>query len=176
MARRRISKFDLEEDVKGGLSVSEIARKREASKSTISERLKSLGLKPVVKRGNRKGLVVSQGGNKGPDAIIQLRKINAITLEILQKAMDALREDSKAGEKIKNPLALVFKAMSQVESQIKTEFSILEGLHSMEVEEADREFREEVLEVIGEVEPNVKKEIVKRLQERREARSFIARA
>ncbi len=173
--RRRISKFDLEKLVKDGKGVSEIGRILQASKSTISERCKTLGLKPVNKRGGT-GLILSQGDNRKLDPVGQLRKINKLTLEILEKAMGALREDSKAGKKIINPLGLIFKSMSQIESQIKTEFSILEGLHEMEAQQSFKEFSEEVLSVIEEVDPDVKREIIKRLHERKAARATFGRA
>lgn len=174
MANQRITKLDLERCVDAGLSVIEIAKSLGAGKSSISERCKKLGLKPVKKR--RRSLVISTAGSGNHNALGQLRQINSITLEILQKAMKALEEESKAGGKIVNPLGLIFKAMSQVESQIKTEFSILEGLHEMEAQEDFREFSEEVLSVIEEVDPDVKRGIVKRLHERKAARSTFGRA
>jgi hypothetical protein len=174
--RRRISKFDLEKLIKENMGVSEIARTLHASKSTISERCKNLGLKPVNKRGIGTGLVLSQGDNRKLDPVGQLRKINKLTLEILEEAMAALRKDSKAGKKIINPLGLIFKSMSQIESQIKTEFSILEGLHEMEAQQSFKEFSEEVLSVIEEVDPDVKREIIKRLHERKTARATFGRA
>lgn len=175
MAKKRISDFDLKKYVGQGMGVSEIAKVLQASKGTISERCKKLELKPMVRRsiGVGKGVALSPGGD---GKLGQLRKINKLTIEILEKAMNALKDEEKAGEKIVNPLGLIFKTMGQIESQIKTEFSILEGLHSMEVEQSFREFSEEVLGVIEEVDPDVKKEIVRRLRERKATHAAIGRA
>jgi hypothetical protein len=174
MGKPKSTRADYEKCVDDGLSLTELSRALGVSKSTACERCKKYGLIPVKKR--RRSLIVSTAGSGNHNALGQLRQINSITLEILQKAMKALEEESQSGGKITNPIALVFKAMSQVESQIKTEFSILEGLHEMEAQQDFREFSEEVLSVIEEVDPDVKREIIKRLHERKAARSTFGRA
>ena len=51
---------------------------------------------------------------------------------------------------------------------------VLQGLHDMELREAEAEFREEVLQILGEVDGNVKDELIKRLKERKLARTAIS--
>jgi hypothetical protein len=170
MARQRISRSDLEGLVVQGKGVSEMARLLQASKSTISERCKRLGLKPVGSAQN--SMVLDQDVDitmKG-DPVSQLRKINGLTLEILDKSMRSLRASKKA----KDPLGASLRCMKEIRGQIATEFSILQGLHDMELREAEREFREEVLQILGEVDQNVKDELIKRLEERKLARRAIS--
>jgi exonuclease I len=170
MAKQIISRTDLEEDVKALLTVSQIARKRKASKSSVSERCKRLGLSPVGSARNpvvpAQGVDISMRG----DPVSQLRKINGLTLEILEKAMASLR----TSKKVKDPLGVCLRSMKEIRGQIETEFSILQGLHDMELREAEREFREEVLQILGEVDQNVKDELIKRLEERKLARRAIS--
>jgi len=169
MARQRISRSDLESLVGQGKGVSEMARMLQASKSTISERCKRLGLKPV---GSSTNSIVPQGGNitMRADPVGQLGKIRGFTLEILDKSMRSLR----GNKKVRDPLGASLRAMKEIRGQIETEFSILQGLHDMELREAEKEFREEVLQILGEVDSNVKDELIKRLKERKLARTAIS--
>jgi hypothetical protein len=76
---------------------------------------------------------------------------------------------------ITDPLSSCLRAMKEVRDQMSLRFSIAEKVHDMALREAEQEFREEVLQVIGEVSTDVKEEILKRLKERRIARKAIGR-
>jgi hypothetical protein len=107
------------------------------------------------------------------DPVNQLQKINALSIEILNKAVRVLRK--RGGDSITDPLSACLRSMREIRSQILTQFSIAERLYDLELREAEREFREEVLEIIGEVSEDVRAEIIKRLKERRLARKALER-
>lgn len=166
--KARISRRDIEKLVAEGKGVSEIARELQASKSGISERCKRMGLvPPKAKRGCK--AVVLHG--EGVDPANQLQKINDLTIEILNKAIKAMRKQGSKG--ITDPLTSCLRAMKEIREQTSLRFSIAEKVYDLELRKAEVEFREEVLQVIEEVSPDVKAEILKRLKERRAARSVI---
>jgi hypothetical protein len=177
MARKqRISRLELERLVSEGQGVSQMARTLSASKSSISERCKRLGLVPPRAKSGSKAIVLSGSGDTGMkrlDPVNQLQKINALSIEILNKAVRVLRK--RGGDSITDPLSACLRSMREIRSQILTQFSIAERLYDLELREAEREFREEVLEIIGEVSEDVRAEIIKRLKERRLARKALER-
>ena len=166
----RISKIDLERDVADGKTVSQIAKERQASKSSISERLKRLGLTPVkAKKGCRALISSSEGMDmQGVDPASQLQQINDLSIEILNKAIRSLRK--QGGKDITDPLSVCLRTMKELRDQMSLRLSIAEKVHDMALREAEQEFREEVLEVIGEVSTDVREKILERLKERRTAR------
>jgi predicted HicB family RNase H-like nuclease len=172
-AKQRISRLELERLVSEGKGVSEIARELQASKSNISERCKRIGLvPPKAKRGGCKAVVLhGTGDGVGLDPANQLQKINDLSIEILNKAIRAMRK--QGGNSITDPLSSCLRAMKEIRDQMSLRFSIAEKVHDMALREAEVEFREEVLQVIGEVDPHVREEILEKLKERRAARSAL---
>jgi predicted HicB family RNase H-like nuclease len=172
-AKQRISRLDLERCVKEGKGVSQIARTLQASKSNISERCKRIGLvPPKAKRGGCKAVVLhGTGDGVGLDPANQLQKINELSIEILNKAIRAMRK--QGSKSITDPLSSCLRAMKEIRDQTSLRFSIAERFYDLELRQAEAEFREETLQVIGEVDLNVREEIIKRLKERRLARKAI---
>ena len=62
--------------------------------------------------------------------------------------------------------------MQEIREQLKLQFEMLKALYDMENVAA---FQEEVLTAIGEVKPDVRKQIIENLKERRIFRSAIKR-
>ena len=96
--------------------------------------------------------------------IEQLNDLNQITWEVLNEARLASKRDWRI-------FHVVLKSISEILDQNKLAAELMKMLYdSQEI----REYQEEVLEVIGSVDPNVRLEIQRRIAERRAARGAIA--
>jgi hypothetical protein len=128
------------------------------------------------------------------DALEQLHKINAYANELLDLLMRWNRGDEEAlqilesqvrqvkvgaGEdvewikeyKFKDPRELALKAMGEIRGQLTLQLEIFQALFSLQAAE---EFQNTVLEVIKEVNPNVRNEILRRLNQRRTIRQALS--
>jgi predicted transcriptional regulator len=172
-----------------GLNQSEAARRLGVTRQAVSKRLRELRGQTtraiVAKRVDR---VVEQK----LDAIGQLQKINDYANELLDLLMRWNRGDSDAlqvlenqvkrvrigdGEevdiqevKFKDPRELALKAMAEIRGQLKLQLELFQALFSLQ---AADEFQRTVLEVIGEVEPIVRDEIIRRINQKRSVRSAV---
>lgn len=190
MARKKISNVELEQQVRGGFGVSEIARKLGVSKGTVSKRLKALKAaisKDVTLRS------APEIVEKKLDAIAQLQKINNYANELLDLLMRWNRGDEEALQvlesqvntkkirvgdqeefvrefKFKDPRELALRAMSEIRGQLNLQLEIFKTLYDMQ---AVAEFQKEVLEAIGEVSPETRERIIQNLQKRRAIRSTL---
>jgi len=127
------------------------------------------------------------------DAMEQLSKINEYANELLDLVMAWGRGDDEAlqilesqvhtkkvqigGEelevkefKFKDPRELALKAMAEIRGQLKLQLDIFQALYDLK---AAQEFQNVVLETIAEVDPNVRREIIHRLNNKRAVRSAI---
>ena len=170
---KKISNLELEQLVREGNGVSEIARKMGVTKGAISKRLKAL------KVAITKDITLLHAGEimaKKLDAIEQLQKINDSANEILSQAMRRLRGEKDGsvndGDQtlLNNPRELALKAMAEIRGQLKVQLEIFKALYDLA---AVAEFQKEVLTSIGEVAPDVRDKILHNLQKTRAIRSTL---
>jgi AcrR family transcriptional regulator len=165
VSKTKISNIELEQLVRQGLGVSEIARKVGVSKGTVSSRLKAL------KVAINQRVVLHDAGEiveRKLDAVAQLEKINqAINVEL-----DRIQEDLKEA-KGDGRLALQMiqiKHSEEVRKQLALQLEIFKALYDMA---AVAEFQKEVLTAIGEASPDVRDKIIHNLQKARAIRSTL---
>lgn len=132
--------------------------------------------------------------DKNLNAIDQLSKINGYANELLDLLMRWNRGDDEALRilesqvrkvnrgtrkepewvdeyRFKDPRELALKAMAEVRSQLSLQLDIFKTFHDVQ---ATADFQEDVLEAIGEVNPDVRSKIVQKLKERRTLRGSIS--
>jgi len=130
--------------------------------------------------------------DKNLDAVAQLQKINQDANEILDLLMRWNRGDEEALQvlesqvrkvrvgktdkfveefRFKDPRELALRAMGEIRGQLNLQLDIFKALYDMQ---AVAEFQREVLEAIGEVEPDVRGRIIERLKARRTLRGSIS--
>lgn len=188
MSQAKVSNIELEQLVRQGLGVSEIARKVGVSKGTVSSRLKALNVAIA------KNVTLHHAGEiveKKLDAIGQLQKINDYANELLDLLMrwnrgdeEALRilesqvrkvkvrgsEEEVTEYKFKDPRELALKAMAEIRGQLSLQLEIFKALYDMA---AVAEFQKEVLEAIGNASPELRDKIIHNLQKTRAIRSTL---
>jgi len=172
------------------MSQSAAARKLGVTRQAVSQRLQELRGKTtkaiVVKK-------VEQCVDQKLDAVAQLQKINEYANELLDLCMAWGRGDDVALQilesqrttkkirigdelididefKFKDPRELALKSMAEIRGQLKLQLEIFQALYDLK---AAQEFQEEVLSAIGEVEPDVRRKIIHRLNKRRAIRSAV---
>ena len=72
--------------------------------------------------------------------------------------------------KFKDPRDLALKAMNEIRNQLKLQLEIFQALFSLQ---AAQEFETTILEVIGEVAPDVRSEIIRRINQKRSVRAAV---
>jgi hypothetical protein len=173
-----------------GKSVKECAKYFSVTPSAVSQAKKNLNVNVVknVALENAHRVV-----DKNLNTIDQLQKINDYANELLDLLMRWQRGDEEALQilesqtrmvnvgsrkepefvkeyKFKDPRELALKAMQEIRGQLKLQLEIFQTLYDMK---AVQEFQQEVLTTIGEVDPNVRNEIVNKLNQRRALRATI---
>ncbi len=175
---------------KDGKSQSEAARELGVSRQAVNKRLQEI-------RGKTTKVVVAKKIEEivdhKIDAIEQLTRINEYANEILDLLMRWNRGDDEALQvlesqvatkkvrvgneelevqkvKFKDPRELALKAMAEIRGQLKLQLEIFEALFSLQAAE---EFQNVVLETITEVDPKVRNEILRRLNDKRAIRSAV---
>jgi AcrR family transcriptional regulator len=188
MGRKKISNLELDQLIREGNGVSEIARKLGVSKGAVSKRLKALNVAIT------KDVTLHHAGEiveKKLDAIEQLQKINDYANELLDLLMRWNRGDNEALQilesqvrkvkirgqeeevteyRFKDPRELALKAMAEIRGQLNLQLEIFRALYDMA---AVAEFQKEVLTAIGEVAPDVRSSIIHNLQKARAIRSTL---
>jgi predicted transcriptional regulator len=127
------------------------------------------------------------------DAVDQLQKINDYANELLDLCMAWGRGDDEALQilesqrttrtvrigdeeidveefKFKDPRELALKSMAEIRGQLKLQLEIFATLYDLK---AAQEFQDEILAAIGEVAPDVRKQIIHKLNQRRAIRSAV---
>jgi len=174
---------------KDGKSQSESAKALGVSRQAVSKRLQEL-------RGKTTKVVVAkkvdQIVDQKLDAVAQLQKINDYANELLDLLMRGTRGEEEALQilesqvkrvrigkdedleikeiKFKDPRELALKAMSEIRGQLKLQLEIFQALFSLQAAE---EFQNVVLETISEVDPDVRSEIIRRINAKRSVRSAL---
>ena len=188
----RISKVALQKCLEGGLSVTETARQLGVTKGAISKRAKALRI--ILKGKTSKDVVLFHAGGivtREINAVDQLHKINSHANELLDLLMRWNRGDNEALQilesqvrkvrvrgtdqelteyRFKDPRELAFRAMAEIREQLRLQFEMMKALYDMENVAA---FQDEVLTAIGEVAPDVRKQIIENLRKRGAIRKVI---
>lgn len=172
------------------MSQSAAARKLCVSRQAVNQRLKEL-------RGKTTRVVVAKKVEKVVDqkldAMAQLQAINQHANWLLEHVMAWVKGDETAIQvleknarlvnvgtkdapewgteyRFKDPHEIALKAMAEIRGQLKLQIEIFQALFSLQAAE---EFQNTVLEVIGEVEPHVRNEIIRRINEKRSVRGVL---
>jgi predicted transcriptional regulator len=182
----------LEQLVREGNSVSEMAVKLGVTSSAVSKRLKTLNVAIT------KNVTIHHAGEivmKNIDTLGQLIKINDNANELLDRLMADEPEEEDEEEEllssymgeifqkkkrkrrkekpdliIKDRYDLIFRAMMEIRSQLKLQVEILNSFYNIA---AMSEFQAEVLEAIGSVSSDQRDQIIEKLQKARALRSTI---
>ena len=166
MGKGKISILQLEQMVREGNGVSEIARKLGVSKGAVSKRLKDLRVgitKDVVLRS------APQIVERQLNAMDQLKKINMLIngeLDYIEKNIE-----TATGQERKELQEQRLKHVAEVRKQLGLLLEIAQALYNAEEVAA---FQQSVLEEIGHAAPEVRDRILQRLNERRAIRSTLA--
>ncbi len=179
MPKQKIDRVKLSQALKAGKSQREIAQVFGVSEGAISKAKKELNLSVVknVALENAHRIV-----DKNLDTVDQLQKINENANEILDLLMRYQRGDTEALQSLENqksptlcnlkdPREMAFKAMAEIRNQLKLQLEIFQTLYDMQ---AVQEFQQEVLAIIGEVEPDARDRIIRNLQEKRAMRTTVS--
>lgn len=188
MTDKKINDTKLIRMVDEGRSQAEIAEVFGVSRQAVHKRIKEL-------RGQTTKVVVAKKVEKivdcKIDAMAQLTKINEYANEILDLLMRWNRGDEGALQilesqvkkirvkgkeepvkqyKFKDPRELALRAMQEIRGQLGLQLKIFETLFSLQAAE---EFQHVVLEIIGEVAPEARDEIIRRLNKERTVRQAL---
>jgi len=178
MSPRKFSDIELEQLVREGNGVSQIARLLGVSKGTVSKRLKQLNV------GITKNITLHHAGEivkKEINAAEQLLKINRTANELLDLLMACVNGDEKTKQKAmekvapllgpkSGPLDAAVKIKAEIRQQLKLQLEIFQALYDMQ---AVAEFQKEVLEAIGEADLETRDRIIRNLQKRSAIRSTL---
>ncbi len=172
------------------LSQSKAAKRLGVSRQAVSKRLQEL-------RGKTTKVVVAkkieQVADTKIDAMAQVKRINGHANWLLEHVMKWIQGDDAAIQvleksvrkvnigtrekpeyveefKFKDPHEIAVKVMAEIRNQLKLQLEIFQTLYSLQAAE---EFQATVLEVIGEVSPDVRREIISRLNKQRVVRSAV---
>jgi len=142
----------------------------------------------------QKNLTIRSAGQvvaKELDTIGQLQKINRDANELLDLLMRWNRGDEGALQilesqvrkikvrgqeeeitdyKFKDPRELALSAMKEIRGQLKLQLEVFQALYDMQ---AVQQFQSEVLEIIGNVSPDARDEIIRRLTQANAIRSAL---
>jgi predicted transcriptional regulator len=172
------------------MSQSESAKELGVSRQAVSKRLQELrGKTTRVVIAKKVGDVV----DRKIDAMDQLSKINEYANEMLDLLMRWNRGDSEALQvlesqvrtkkvqvgdeiefikefKMKDPRQLALQAMAEIRNQLKLQLDMFQALYDLR---AAQEFQDEILTAIGEVDPDVRTKIIRKLGEKRALRTVV---
>ncbi|MBC2710700.1 MAG: hypothetical protein HGJ94_06780, partial [Desulfosarcina sp.] len=176
--------------VDAGDSFADIANDHGISRQAVQKRVRKLRGKTTKAIVSKK---VEQIVDRKLDAVDQLQKVNEYANELLDLCMAWGRGDKKALQilesqrttrtvrigdeeidvqefKFKDPRELALKAMAEIRGQLKLQLEIFQALYDLK---AAAEFQEEIITAIGEVSPDVRKQIIHKLNQRRAIRSVV---
>ena len=170
------------------LNQSQAARVLGVSRQAVNKKLQGIRGKTTKVIAVKK---IEQVVDRKIDAIGQLQKINSDANEILDLLMRWSRGDKEAlhilesqvryvtvnGQeepvkeyKMKDPRELALKAMAEIRNQLGLQVKIFQALYSLQEVE---EFQQTVLEVLGEVSPEMRSEFVRRLNAKKSVRAAL---
>ncbi len=159
----KIDDVELQKLLDKGLNKAQVAKHFGVSKSAVTQKIQKLrGVKTKVTVIEKAGQVVDNQLN----AAEQLKKINGYANQLLDSLMEAINEYGQA-DKAGKAKALVIQLMREIRGQLELQLNILKSLYEVE---AFKEFREEVIEILGSVDPELRERILKRLRDRQAIR------
>jgi transcriptional regulator with XRE-family HTH domain len=153
MGREKIDDRELARLIDSGLTQAQVARRFGVSRAAVCQRLRELRGKTTRAIVSKKVLTVV---DKKIDAIAQLLAIN-------EKANQMLDEAESDPD-------LRLKVMAEIRGQLRLQLEIYQTMFDLK---AVQEFMDETMAVIGQVEPEIRREIIRRLNERKSIRSAL---
>ena len=174
MKRRKspgIKLAELERLRQAGLSVTEMANALGVTKGAVSKALARTNTEAQKQIVLGDAELIVQSRVNMADQILSINDQVTKLLESFIKRMEALLLSDKKLS-LKDSAAVVIKAISEIRAQIQLSVNISQGLFEME---EIRAFQREVLDVIGKVSPEARKQIIERLKERRFSRTALGK-
>ena len=153
MGREKIDDRELARLIDSGLTQAQVARRFGVSRAAVCQRLRELRGKTTRAIVSKKVLTVV---DKKIDAIAQLLAINEKANQMLDEA--------------ENDPELRLKIMGEIRGQLRLQLEIYQTMFDLK---AVQEFMDETMAVIGQVEPEIRREIIRRLNERKSIRSVL---
>lgn len=167
----RLNRAKIDDQALYRLLVEEDRSQREAAayfgvtEAAISKRVKALNLNLSRHVGLERAKEVA---DHGLNVASQLQRINRVIQEELTWALGEAR---KPGADRKGLQHVVIDLTGEVRKQLHLQLDILRSLYDLKAVAA---FQQEVLDAIGEVAPETRQAIIRRLHERRALRSAIS--
>lgn len=168
MFEKKISLPEVEKLLREGVHQSEIARQLKVSKQAISKVVKKLKRQNDQAAISVSAPVIKALVGSKLDGMKQLKKINDVVIHEINLLNQKIK-DAKEDER-KSLTAERLKHVAEVRKQLGLLLDICKELYN--AEEVQR-FQQTVLQTIGEVDENVKNEIIRRLRTLRSARSVF---
>ncbi len=120
--------------------------------------------------------IINLAANEMLDILMRWNRGDDEALQVLESQVRKIRtgKGENAGEiteyRFRDPRELAFKAMLEIRGQLKLQLEIFQALYNMQ---AVQQFQAEVLEIIGNVSPEARDEIIRRLNEKNALRSNL---
>jgi len=119
---------------------------------------------------------INLAANELLDILLRWNQGDDEALQILESQVRKVRT-GKGGNteeiteyRFRDPRELAFKAMQEIRGQLKLQLEIFQALYDMQ---AVQQFQAEVLEIIGNVSPEARDEIIRHLNEKNALRSNL---
>ena len=188
MVQAKIDFKQLDQLFREGKSTTEIAKYFSCTPGAVSQAKKKLKISVV------KNVVLESAHkvvDKNLDAVAQLQKINKAANQLLDELMGKekvvqelaivvnkinegnpadVKEITKLVKQILSDKNTALKACQEIRGQLSLQLEIFKTLYDLQ---AVQEFQKEVLEIINEVKPNARREIIQRLKERSAIRGAV---
>jgi hypothetical protein len=175
----KIDPVKLRRYLREGKSQRQIAQIFGVSDAAVSMRLKDLNLNVAksIQMEHAHAVVLDS-----IDSVQQIYKLNMDSnylLDLLMAwirgeewAVSLLKKHRKSGEKMKfeDPKALALKVMREIQNQLKLQIEILNSVSNFE---SIADFQREVIDLIGEMDLELKKKFIAKLRNRKAIRSAV---
>jgi len=189
MPKPKIDRVKLNRMLRAGKSPKEVAEHFGVSQAAICKARKGLNVavvKNVVLESAHKVVAehldtigqlqkINQNANELLDLLMRWNRGDSEALQILESQVRKVKVQGKEEEvkeyRFKDPRELALKAMQEIRGQLNLQLDIFKTLYDVQ---AVAEFQKEVLSAIGEVSPDVRDRIIKRLKEGRALRQSVS--
>ena len=188
MPKPKIDHVKLNQMLRAGKSPKQVAEHFGVSQAAICKARKGLNVavvKNVVLESAHKVVVehldtigqlqkINQNANELLDLLMRWNRGDPEALQILESQVRKVKvkgsEEDVTEYKFKDPRELALKAMQEIRGQLGLQLDIFKTLYDVQ---AVAEFQKEVLSAIGEVSPDVRDRIIKRLKEGKALRRSV---